>query len=140
MCDRPRVSSEQEARFSVQYCVAVLLHYGAVRLDAFSPQRLTEPMLHGFMPKVSVALAPDLADAYPKRRAARIRLELNDGRVFEYEQPLRKGDPEQPLTDEELDAKFRELAEPVLGNGPAEALRQLIRSGEALPDSLDGVA
>lgn len=137
MCDRPRIASEHEARFSMQYCVAALLHHGAVRLDAFSPERLADPMLHRFMPRVSVALAPDLADAYPRRRAARIRLELADGRVFEHEQPIRKGDPELPLTDAELDAKFLELAEPVLGRGPAAALRQSIRDGSAVPGNLD---
>lgn len=133
MCDRPRVRTEQEARFSMQYCVAVLLHRGAVRLDAFAPERLHDPVLRAFMPKVTVSLAPDLVDAYPRRRAARLRLELRDGRIFEHEQPTRKGDPEDPLTDEELDAKFLELTEPVLGREGATELRTSIRLGAELP-------
>jgi 2-methylcitrate dehydratase PrpD len=138
MCDRPVVTSEQEARFSAQYCVAALLHHGAVRLDAFAPERLLDPVLTAFMPRVTVSLAPDLAEAYPKRRAARIRLELTDGRAFEHEQPTRKGDPEQPLTDEELDAKFHELAAPVIGARAAAALLRGIREGNALPGPLTG--
>jgi 2-methylcitrate dehydratase PrpD len=136
MCDRPVVTSEQEARFSAQICVATLLHHGAVRLDAFAPERLGDPVLRAFMPKVSVGLAPDLADAYPGRRAARIRLELNDGRVFDHEQPTRKGDPEDPLTDAELDGKFRELVQPVLGAEGTGALLRAIRDGGALPGDL----
>ncbi|MFB9971882.1 hypothetical protein ACFFMP_18680 [Pseudoroseomonas cervicalis] len=81
-------------------------------------------------------LAPDLAEAYPRRRAARLRLELRDGRVFEHEQPTRKGDPEDPLTDAELDAKFSDLAEPVLGQDAAAALRALVLRGTALPGAL----
>lgn len=133
MCDRPRVQTEQEARFSMQYCVAALLHHGAVRLNAFTPERLRDPVLHAFMPKVSVSLASELVDAYPRHRAARLRLELLDGRVFEHEQPNRKGDPEDPLTDAELDAKFSELAEPVLGKLGAVSLRDLIRRDTELP-------
>ncbi|WP_159992533.1 MmgE/PrpD family protein [Roseomonas sp. 18066] len=133
VCDRPSAQTEQEARFSLQYCIAALLHHGAVRLDAFTPERLGDPMLHAFMPKVSVSVAPELADAYPRRRAARLRLELLDGRVFEHEQPNRKGDPEDPFTDDELDAKFSELAEPVLGKLAAVSLRDLIRHGSELP-------
>ncbi|WBV44801.1 MmgE/PrpD family protein [Pseudoroseomonas cervicalis] len=133
ICDRPRVHTEQEARFSLQYCVAALLHHGAVRLDAFAPERLRDPVLHGFMPRVSVSLAPELAEAYPRRRAARLRLVLRDGTVLEHEQPTRKGDPEDPLTDAELDAKFHELADPVLGVPAARALRRLIRQGTWLP-------
>ncbi len=133
MCDRPVATSEQEARFSAQFCVATLVHHGAVRLDAFTPGRLGDPVLRAFMPKVSVSLAPDLADAYPGRRAARIRLELNDGRVFDHEQPTRKGDPEAPLTDAELDAKFSELVVPVLGRDGAAALLRAVRHGTSLP-------
>ncbi|EHM01802.1 MmgE/PrpD family protein [Acetobacteraceae bacterium AT-5844] len=136
MCDRPVIRAEQDARFSTQFCVATLSLHGAVRLEAFSPQRLSDPAIQAFMPKVSVSLAPDLADAYPRRRAARLRLELADGRVFEHEQPFRKGDPEEPLTDAELDAKFRELAEPVLGAKAAEALRYAIRQGDAVPGAM----
>jgi 2-methylcitrate dehydratase PrpD len=140
MCDRPVVKSEQEARFSVQYCVAALLHLGGVRLEAFAPARLRDPALLAFMPKVSVSMAPDLAEAYPKRRAARLRLTLLDGRVFDHEQPSRKGDPEQPLTDAELDAKFRELVVPVLGADKAAALLTSIRDGATVPGMLERAA
>lgn len=136
MCDRPEARTEQDARFSAQYCVAALLQLGAVRLEAFSPGRLRDPALHALMPRVTVGLAPDLAEAYPRRRAARLVLELQDGRRFEHEQPFRKGDPEQPLTDAELDGKFLELAAPVLGAPAAAALRRLIRAGDALPGRL----
>ena len=140
MCDRPMVATEQEARFSTQYCVAALLCRGAVRLDAFTPERLSDPALRAIMPKVSVSLAPDLADAYPRRRAARLRLTLTDGTVIEHEQPIRKGDPEDPLTDAELDAKFRELAGPVIGAAAAEVLRRVVREGHALPGIAGEVA
>lgn len=136
ICDRPEARTEQDARFSAQYCVAALLRLGAVRLEAFSPERLRDPALRALMPKVTLGLAPDLADAYPRRRAARLRLELRDGRSFEHEQPFRKGDPEQPLTDAELDGKFRELAVPVIGAAAGEALRRLIRDGDRLPGPL----
>jgi 2-methylcitrate dehydratase PrpD len=136
MCDRPQVRTEQEARFSMQFCVAALLHYGAVRLNAFTPERLRDPVLHAFMPKVFVSLAPELVDAYPRRRAARLRLDLRDGRVFQHEQPTRKGDPEDPLTDQELDAKFNELVGPVLGTSGAAELRNLLRYGTELPGAL----
>lgn len=135
MCDRPVVATEQEARFSAQYCIAALLHLGAVRLDAFTPQRLQDPILHAFMPKVSVSLAPDLADAYPRRRAARLRVELEDGQVLLHEQPIRKGDPEMPLTDVELTAKFKELVSPVLGEAGAETLLERTLRGRDVPDA-----
>ena len=55
-------------------------------------------------------------------RAAQLEVELNDGRVCQHFQPFRKGDPELPLTDDEVNDKFLELAMPVIGDAPARAL------------------
>ena len=74
------------------------------------------------MKKFEVIADPELSKGYPTQRAAQVEVELNDGRKFSHFQPYRKGDPEMPLTDEELDDKFLELATPVLGEGDARAL------------------
>lgn len=133
VCDRPEARTEQDARFSLQYCVAALLHLGGVRLAAFEPAALADPRIRADMAKVSVSLDPGLADAYPARRAARVTLRLRDGRVIERFQPTRKGDPDDPLSDAELSAKFGELAAPVLGAAAAAALERAILHGTALP-------
>ena len=56
------------------------------------------------------------------QRAARVTFETYDGRVEEQFQPTRKGDPDAPLSDRELEEKFAELATPVLGSTSAQAL------------------
>ncbi|MGK7868154.1 MmgE/PrpD family protein [Falsiroseomonas sp. E2-1-a20] len=136
VCDRPEVATEQQARFSAQYCMGALLVLGGVRLAAFTPESLADPRIRAVMPKVTVSLDPALAQDYPARRAARLRVELADGGVLEHYQPTRKGDPDAPLTDAELAAKFRELAEPVLGKPEAAALLVLLREGSTLPGLL----
>jgi 2-methylcitrate dehydratase PrpD len=133
VCDRPVVSTEQEARFSMQYCAAALLLLGGVRLAAFEPQRLADPAIHALMARVSVSMAPDLADAYPARRAARVTVALRDGRVLEHFQPTRKGDPDMPLSDDELSEKFAELTWPVIGETAATRLLADLWNGNALP-------
>src|SRR5690606_16445310 len=45
---------------------------------------------------------------------ARVRVELRDGRVLEAEEPYRKGSMMNPVTAQELQAKFRSLASAVL--------------------------
>jgi 2-methylcitrate dehydratase PrpD len=135
VCDRPVVRTEQEARFSAQYCVAAMLVLGGVRLAAFAPERLVDPAIHALMPRVSVSLAPDLADAYPARRAARVTVSLRNGEVLERYQPTRKGDPDAPLSDADLSAKFRELATPVIGTA-AEPLLAGLWTGTELPGQI----
>lgn len=118
--DNPQTPAE--ARFSVKYTVASALIHGSVRLAAFEPARMADAPTRSLMKRIALGVDPELDAAFPGRRAARIRMHLRDGRVLAHLQPTRKGDPEQALTDIELEQKFLELAAPVLGQAAAAAL------------------
>lgn len=120
--DNASPQGEYQARFSLQYVVAHALVHGSVRLNAFSPERMEDPNVRALLKKVEVAADPELSKGYPNQRAAHINVELNDGRKHTYFQPYRKGDPELPLTDDELNDKFHELATPVIGAAAAKRL------------------
>ena len=135
VCDRPVAATEQEARFSAQFCLATQLLHGGVRLSAFGPDRLADPALKALMDRISVRAAPDLVALYPGRRAARVTVTLRNGRTLFHEQPTRKGDPDAPLSDDELSAKFLELASPALGSDAPRFLRSLW-TGNELPGEL----
>ena len=115
--------TSNEARFSLTYVVASALVHGSVRLAAYEPARLDDPVTRALMERVDVAVDPEIDAAFPGKRAARIRIETRDGRLLTHMQPNRKGDPEQPLSDAELEGKLMELASPVIGS---EAARELI--------------
>ncbi len=117
---QPRTAAE--AKFSMGYVVANALVHGSVRLDAFEPTRLEDRATRALMENVEVVLDPELDATFPNQRAARVTVETADGRSETFYQPNRKGDPELPLSDRELDAKFLELAAPVIGKTQADAL------------------
>jgi len=123
---------EYQAKFSIQYTVAHALVYGSVRLNAFQPDHLVNAEVRDLIKKIEPVADPEISKGYPGRRESRVEIELNDGRKFEHFQPYRKGDPELPLTDEELNDKFTELAEPVLGKAAAAALLKQLWSTEKL--------
>lgn len=108
--------SAYQAKFSMPYVLVQALRYGSVRLEAFSDARLEEPASREMMQKVVMTACPELTRQFPLARAARVRLVLQDGRVLEHFSPFRKGDPEAPLTDLELEQKFAELVTPVIGS------------------------
>ncbi|MNC95885.1 hypothetical protein D3C83_131100 [compost metagenome] len=62
-------------------------------------------------------------------------IETVDGRKLAHFQPYRKGDPEQPLTDAELNGKFMELAKPVLGDAGAKRLLEQLWALDKLPSA-----
>ena len=122
-----------EARFSTKYTVATALTHGNVRLAAFEPPRMNDTATRALMTRIEMTLDTELDAAFPKQRAARVTIETHDGRRMEHLQPTRKGDPDAPLTDAELDDKYRELATPVLGDARARALLAQLWQLETLP-------
>jgi 2-methylcitrate dehydratase PrpD len=115
-----------QARFSLHYMVASALVHGSVRLSAFEPDRLNDPATRSLMKRITKALDPEVDAGFPGRRAARVTITLRDGRVLAHLQPDRKGDPELPLSDADLEGKLIELAAPVIGEPESRALLQRI--------------
>lgn len=132
-----------EARFSLRYVVACAMVHGSVRLAAYAAHRLEDPVTLALMARVTVRADPDIDAAFPGQRSAKVSILTKQGQRFAHFQPNRKGDPELPLTDQELEGKFLELAVPVLGQEPSQALlRQLwaLEQQPCLPVVLVGEA
>jgi 2-methylcitrate dehydratase PrpD len=121
-----------ECKFSLAYVVAHALVYGSVRLNAFSEERQRDPALRSLMEKLTLAEDPALSATFPGARSARVTITTEDGKRFEHFQEHRKGDPEAPLSDAELDDKFHELSAPVIGEEASRRLRDQLWSMEKL--------
>jgi 2-methylcitrate dehydratase PrpD len=122
----PSPVTAAEARFSLPYVVATALVHGSVRLSAVTPERLACPITRALMRRLDLAVDPAMNAAFPGARAARVDIITRDGRRATHVQPTRKGDPDQPLTDAELEAKYVELVTPVLGAAKAARLLQTL--------------
>ncbi|MCW5658731.1 MAG: MmgE/PrpD family protein [Burkholderiaceae bacterium] len=111
-----------QAKFSLHYMVATALVHGSVRLAAFEPARLNDAATRALMGRITKALDPAVDAAFPGRRGARVEVDLCDGRRFVRLQSDRKGDPQLPLSDTDLEDKLVELAAPAIGEPVARAL------------------
>ncbi|HXJ00176.1 MAG TPA: MmgE/PrpD family protein [Micropepsaceae bacterium] len=111
-----------EARFSLPYVVATALVHGSVRLAAFDQARIADAATRGLMDRIALVVDPGIDAAFPGRRAALVTIETKDGRIERYLQQTRKGDPDMPLTDKELEEKYLELTVPVIGRSKAASL------------------
>ncbi|MCY1283484.1 MmgE/PrpD family protein [compost metagenome] len=125
--------SENEAKFSLKFIVAAALVHGSVRLSAYTPERLWDSETRRLMDCMTVEIDPEIDGWFPSKRAARVEIETLDGATADYLQPNRKGDPEDPLSDADLDGKLIELATPVIGADGARRLAQKIWHVETEP-------
>ncbi len=118
----PKATTPFEGKFSTPFLVASALVHGSVRLNAYEPERLADMRVQALSDKVELKLDEQCAADFPKRRSAKVAIELADGRTLEHYQPTRKGDPDAPLTDADVSDKFLELTGPVLGADAAKRL------------------
>jgi len=119
--------SPAEAKFSLPYVAAMAMSTGAVRLNAFDATRLADPALRALMQRVTLKADVQFTAGFPSKRGARVRVRLHDGRVLEHVQHYRKGDPELPMSDQDMRDKFFELATPILGARRADALCSFVQ-------------
>jgi len=115
-----------EAKFSLPYCLAAAATLESAGLDAFTPERIRDPAIRGLMARVTVHTDEEYADARLGSAKVTIRMEA-ESLARRVDAP--KGYPENPLTKEELHAKFRELSAPML---PQERIRELEKTVDSL--------
>ena len=121
VCDRPQPDNEYAAKFSLQHTVAAALTDGRIRFDSFDDQ--ARAALAPLRERVTVGIGEPFASAYPAAWGASVVLRLSNGSTIVAERPIAKGDPELPLTDEEMIAKAKLLLDFA---GCDEATRQRV--------------
>jgi 2-methylcitrate dehydratase PrpD len=114
-----------DGQFSVYFAAAIALLEGGFTWESY--RRLQDPQVVALMRRVHAYACP--LDGL----SARVAVLTRKGERFETEIPLAKGEPERPLSWDELLAKFRPLAEPVLGR-TTEELVSLVGELEKVPD------
>ena len=129
--DNPAPRTPYEAKFSIQYAVAVALLDGRAGLEQFTEERLAGDDVRALLARTSASENPERTAAYPAVWASRVRVTLADGTVLEETVEHPKGMPANPLTDDEVAAKFHDLADPVIGH---HAAARLVEEVYRLPD------
>jgi 2-methylcitrate dehydratase len=93
---------------------------GDVTLAQFEPQRFTDPALLELVAKVKVHHDAALSARYPRGIPNRITVTLTDGRQLVREVEFPRGHARNPMTDAEVEHKFRTLVEPRYGKDRAD--------------------
>ena len=121
-----------EAKFSLTYTVSARIILGRVRERAFLETALNNPQIYAMEDKVELSVDPECAAKFPLHRSAKVEMEMNDGSIYAHHQYTRHGDPDEPLTDQELVDKFHELAEPRIGLQLAQTISGEVLGGKGL--------
>lgn len=132
--DTPHPRTVLEAKFSLQHSVAIALLRGSPRLADFEPAVFNAAAVAGLRAKVTVTEDPACSARFPAHFGATVTIETTDGRTLSRSLDDSKGDPERPMSLDDLAQKAEQL---MVWSGQidrAEAAR-VIEAALYLPDS-----
>jgi 2-methylcitrate dehydratase PrpD len=124
-----------DGQFSAPYSVAIALIEGKAFLDEYTEESIRRPDVHAFMKKIIIQHAPDLEKYLPNPFTARITVTMEDGKIYSNEVIYAKGDPQNPLSWEEILQKFNILVPPsIISKAKKQKIIDIIQQLEQLND------
>jgi 2-methylcitrate dehydratase PrpD len=130
-----RAQTGLQGKFSMPYCVSVALLDQTVGLAQFADERVRRDDVQAFMPKVRMFVHPEQTtrECLPTR-FSEVTITLKDGKKLVKRVSVAKGQPKNPLTVSQLEAKFRDCAARVLPSERVDAVLAAVRRLERVPD------
>jgi len=102
-----------DAQFSMAFGAAVATIYGKATLEEYVQDNVASAAVKAFMKKVECVEDPQLDKDFPKKWPATVAIKTKDGKSYRASIEHPKGDPENPLSWDELIGKFQNLTVPV---------------------------
>lgn len=126
--------TRETADHSFPYCVAVALTDGTVTWRSFGEKRMADPALHALMQKIRVVAVPEFVGRYPEAMPTRVTVRTASGRVSRQQVDDPLGHPRHPMSDREVEDKFRRLATGKLGRARAGQVIEFVWKLETVKD------
>ena len=115
-------ASLDHGQYSFPFVLAAVMCNGRAGAEEISEAALTDPVRLGHAAKVTVAHDPLLDAHYPTHYGTRIVVHTLDGHALERTRLVAPGDEGDPMSADDLAAKFVRLTESVHGTATAVAL------------------
>jgi 2-methylcitrate dehydratase PrpD len=125
----PTPQDSWQARFCLSYIMAVTLLHGPPLIDFFSDAAIQDAGVRQMMDRVTVEATETSTQLIP--HPSSITITLKEGRQLQHRVEFARGQPELPLDQEELDAKFLYCTRYIL---PPDHIEEAIFSFRNLED------
>jgi len=125
--------SKETADHSLPYCIAAAVADGMVTTAQFQPAKLKDERILNLLPKVKAVAEPEFEKIFPEKKPAEVVIETERG-IFSSRVDYPKGDPREPMSDEELAQKFAGLTADVLSDNRRRRISDAIWAVDEFDD------
>ncbi len=115
--------TKETADHSLPYCIAAALADGHVLPSSFEQEKIFQANIRALLKKITVKADREIDNLFPKVKRARVTITTQKNETFTEIVDYAKGSPENPLTDQELIAKFEANCQNVV---PANQQQRII--------------
>ena len=119
--ERLHPATTYAAQFSLPFAVATAIVGGRESLDYFGEEARADKRVLALAERVRHVVDDSLPTF-----GGRVTIALRDGRVREADEPINRGHPDRPLSDDEVTAKFVANARRRLDNGAVEKVADVV--------------
>ena len=126
-----RPATSLEGKFSMEYCMARALIDGEMWIAQFAEEKVLDPGVQELLRRVRYVHPVGAED---QRHPEVVTVKLHDGRQYSHEVLSAKGSPDNPLTSDELERKYRDCSSTALS---AEATERSLAIVSRLEDVSD---
>jgi 2-methylcitrate dehydratase len=124
--------SKETADHSLPYVIAAAIAERQVTPGQFEMKKIMDPTIRAQLKKVEVVADPEIEKVFPALQRVIVNIVTVDGATYSKQLDYPKGDPRNPLTDQEVEEKFSALAEGVLSPAAQKKLKDAIWNLEKL--------
>lgn len=126
--------TRETADHSLPYILAKSMIEGPLTVASFDEVQVRDPALRPLLNKITVTVDEEIEALLPDTMMVRVVAKMADGTTHEVECANPPGHPANPMTDEDIAAKFRAQGEPVLG---ADRCGEVIEAWTNVADATD---
>ena len=129
-----RPTTRETADHSLPYMLAAALMDGAISVATFSEQRIRDPQLPPLMDRIRISENPEFTRKSPASMECRIEITTKEGGRYVAAGSYPKGHAKNPLTDAEVEQKFRALCRGMLPEDRCESILKAVWALEGTRD------
>ena len=107
---RHRPTNALQAKFSMEFCMAAILLYGRAGLREFTDEVVRRPEVQAMIERIRFGVHPEAEKAGYNKMTSIVDIRLLDGRTISGRADFAKGNPADPMTYDDVAAKFEDCA------------------------------
>ena len=121
-----RPESRETADHSLPYCIAAALVDHEVTTKSFSEEKLKDPHIWEVIDKIKGEASEEFERMFPAKQPSKVVVKTRDGRELSAYLEYPKGDPREPMTEEDLESKFNALSDGLLNAERQAEIKKMI--------------